>query len=86
MPAKKFDFEKQLDDLEGIARDLAEGELTLDEAMARYARGIKTYKACCEYLAGADKKVKALTRQLDGSLEEVDFEDSDSFEDDLDDR
>ncbi len=80
MAQKKFDFQKQLDQLEKITEELSEGELPLEGAIDKYARGIKTFKACSDYLSAAEKKVTKMTQGLDGTPHQELFEDQDSFD------
>ena len=80
MGKKKFDFEKNVQELEKITDELSQGELPLDYAIEKYAEGIKTFKACSDYLAAAEKKVTQMTKGLDGTPKEEPFEDKVTFE------
>ena len=66
---KELQFEKGLQELEGIVRDLESGELTLDDALKRYEEGIKYSRALQGKLEEATKKIEVLSKQLDGTLE-----------------
>ena len=81
MSKKAFDFEKKLQQLEETAEELAEGDLPLEKAIDRYSEGIALFKACSQYLDGAEKRVTQIVEQLDGELVEEPFEDQAAFED-----
>ena len=53
-------FEQSLADLEKIVRELEEGELTMDDALASYEVGIGRLKRCYQLLDAAEKKVQTL--------------------------
>lgn len=53
-------FEQSLADLEKIVRELEEGELTMDDALASYEVGIGRLKRCYQLLDAAEKKVEML--------------------------
>ena len=61
-------FEEVLTELEGIVRELEGGDLTLDESLAKYEKGIVAYKRCHELLSKAEKKIETLMRSDDGAL------------------
>ena len=46
MEKNKPKFEEALKELEGIIEELEGGELTLDESLGRYERGVKALTAC----------------------------------------
>jgi exodeoxyribonuclease VII small subunit len=53
-------FEDALAELERVVRDLEEGQLGLDDALARYERGIALVKACRARLQQAEQKILLL--------------------------
>jgi exodeoxyribonuclease VII small subunit len=55
-------FEESLGDLEQVVRDLEDGDLGLDEALARYEQGIGHLRACHAQLQTAEQKILQLTR------------------------
>ena len=63
------DFESSLKELEKIVRELESGEVTLDESLKKFEKGIELYKQCRHTLEGAEKKIKILS----DSLKEVDY-------------
>jgi len=74
MGKKKAKFEELLADLEKTVEQLESGELSLDEALECYEKGINTYKACHKILSEAEKKVRMLVQDDEGNLTEEAFE------------
>ncbi len=60
-----FNFEKTIEDLESIVAQLEEGGLSLEEAMTRFAKGIKLTHDCYQVLQQAEQKVKILLEKHD---------------------
>jgi exodeoxyribonuclease VII small subunit len=54
-------FEESLAELERIVRDLEDGQLGLDEALARYEQGIALLKQCHGKLQQAEQRILVLT-------------------------
>ncbi len=54
------DFEKCLERLEAIVREIEGGNLRLDTAMARFTEGMDLVKTCRALLAGAEQKLYLL--------------------------
>lgn len=71
MAAKKKDigFEEAIEQLEDLTRKLEGGQLTLDESIQAYEKGMELKKICQEMLSRAEKKLEYLERKSDGSLE-----------------
>ncbi len=67
---KKPSFEEALTELEEITRLLESGELTLDESVEAYEKGMELKKVCYEMLATAEKKLEYLEKK-DGELKRV---------------
>ena len=55
-------FEEALGDLEQVVRDLEDGSLGLDEALARYEQGIGLLRTCHSKLQTAEQKILQLVR------------------------
>lgn len=53
-------FEHALDELDGILRELEDGTTTLEDALARYERGVALLRQCYGQLRDAEQKVKLL--------------------------
>jgi len=75
MATKKSDtasFEKQLEALETIVQDLETGDLTLEESLSQFEKGVVLTKDCQSILNTAEQKVSILTN---GSLVEANLND-----------
>ncbi len=53
-------FEQALTELDGILRELEDGTTTLEDALARYERGVTLLRQCYGQLRDAEQKVKLL--------------------------
>jgi len=63
------DFEKSLNELEGLVRDLEQGELTLEQSLKAFERGVSLTRACQESLKSAEQRVEQLMQTESGDLE-----------------
>lgn len=70
------DFEQAFQELEGLVEKLERGELSLEESLQAYERGLVLHRVCQQTLDGALRKVEVLTRK-DGSLGTQPFETDD---------
>jgi len=70
---KGVDFERALDELEKLVERMEEGELSLEESLKLYERGMELSKACQKALDAAEKRIRILSEQ-DGKSELVSFE------------
>jgi len=62
-PAKTLpvaDFEHSLDELEQLVARMEGGELSLDESLASFERGIGLYRQCQQSLEKAELRVRLL--------------------------
>jgi exodeoxyribonuclease VII small subunit len=71
--AKKFKFEQAIADLESIVTSLDSGEMSLEDMLKEFERGIKLVRDCQKFLATAQKKVETLIAE-EGKLEIKDLE------------
>ncbi len=55
-----FQFEQALAELESVVERLESGELTLEESLQHFERGIALTRACQKCLAEAEQRVKVL--------------------------
>lgn len=69
----EFDFEKSLQELEELVEAMERGDLTLEESLKQFERGIALTRACQQALAKAEQKVQILTQNSAGG-ELADFE------------
>ena len=57
------DFESALAELEAIVKTLEQGELTLEQSLERFERGIRLSRFCHTRLEHAERRVEVLTEQ-----------------------
>lgn len=75
MSAKKhppIPFETALAELEGLVEHLEQGELTLEETLQRFERGVVLVRTCQAALQLAEQKVEQLVER-DGQVETAPF-------------
>jgi exodeoxyribonuclease VII small subunit len=66
---KAFDFEQAMADLEALVTRMESGELTLEESLQTFERGIHLTSACQQALTSAEQRVQVLIEQGNGSSE-----------------
>ncbi|HEY1064171.1 MAG TPA: exodeoxyribonuclease VII small subunit [Candidatus Saccharimonadales bacterium] len=64
MTQKKVDYRKLNDELDAILDRLQSGELSIDEAMPAYERGMQLVKELEAYLQQADNRITELQAKL----------------------
>jgi exodeoxyribonuclease VII small subunit len=57
------DFEAALNELEGIVKKLEEGDLTLENSLALYERGVELSRFCHARLSDAEKRIEILNER-----------------------
>jgi exodeoxyribonuclease VII small subunit len=62
--SKKINFEKSLENLEKLVQELESGELTLEESLEHFEKGVTMYKDCKQVLDTAQKKISELTEAM----------------------
>ena len=74
MPAKKpVNLEKALGDLEKLVEEMEQGNLSLEDSLKRFEKGIALTSECQQSLQNAELKVQELIEK-NGKLLEKDFE------------
>lgn len=68
MTIKPKDFETSLKKLEEIVKELEEGELTLEQSLERYEKGIRLARFCSTKLEEAEKRIEMLQKDEQGEL------------------
>ncbi len=68
MPKKKkqSNFESDLQELENLVEKMEEGELSLEESLVHFERGIALTRSCQKALTEAEQKIQILLAE-DGS-------------------
>ncbi|RME34343.1 MAG: exodeoxyribonuclease VII small subunit [Gammaproteobacteria bacterium] len=74
-----FDFEEALAELEEVVEGLEQGELSLEESLRRFERGIALTRRCQKALEEAEQQVRILMEREEGgeaAIEEFEPDDS----------
>jgi exodeoxyribonuclease VII small subunit len=59
------DFESAILELEGIVKQLEEGDLPLDKSLALFERGVALSRYCHDTLGAAERRIEQLTERGD---------------------
>ncbi len=74
---KQPDFEQALSELEQLVEHMEEGELSLEESIKTYERGVALGRSALKSLDTAEQRIQILNHP-DSTSEPVDFEAPDS--------
>lgn len=72
--AKKT-FEQSMKELEQIVELLESGDLPLEKALKKFEEGIQLSKLCSSMLDETEKKITRLTKDRNGKISELPFND-----------
>jgi len=72
----EFNFEEALQELERLVSSMEEGELSLEDSMKAFEKGIKLTRECQTALQKAEQKVQILLNES-GETQAFDVEDED---------
>ncbi len=72
----RFKFESALEELEQLVEQMEEGELSLEDSLKHFERGVALTRACQQALKDAEQKVQILLEKDGGATEEP-FSDND---------
>lgn len=64
---KAVDFERSLRDLETLVERMEAGELSLEESLETYERGIRLSRLCQQSLDEAEQRIEILTEKSGGA-------------------
>ena len=70
---KEFNFEKALENLEELVSSMENGELSLEDSIKAFERGIKLTRECQTALKDAEQKVQVLINE-EGDTEDMESE------------
>ena len=70
---KEFNFEKALENLEELVSSMENGELSLEDSLKAFERGIKLTRECQTALKDAEQKVQVLINE-EGDTEDMESE------------
>lgn len=75
MPKKptKLSFESSIEELEKIVEQMESGDITLEESLKYFERGIELTRSCQQVLSSAEQKVEILM-QKNGQQQHVSFD------------
>ena len=71
------DFEQGMSELEGIVTRLEQGDLTLEESLRQFERGVNLSRSCQSALRTAEQRVEILARRSGPIPEATEFEPED---------
>ena len=75
MPRKKTpSFEQALVELEELVQAMENGDLSLEQLMDNYAKGVELAKFCMTSLDRAEKAMDVVLKENDGKVEELRLE------------
>jgi exodeoxyribonuclease VII small subunit len=66
---EKKKFEAALEDLENVVEQLESGDLSLENSLATFEKGVRLVKFCNQKLTEVEKKIELLVRERDGKLQ-----------------
>ncbi|PJD96032.1 MAG: exodeoxyribonuclease VII small subunit [Legionella sp.] len=61
--SKAIQFEQSINELENIVKQLEKGELTLEDSLAQFEKGIGLARNCQTILAQAEQKIEQLSQK-----------------------
>jgi exodeoxyribonuclease VII small subunit len=62
-------FESALEDLEQVVEQLESGELSLEDSLAAFEKGVGLVKFCNQKLNEVEKKIELLVKDKEGKLQ-----------------
>lgn len=65
-----LNFEETMNKLEQIAKELENGDLTLEQSVSKFEEGMKLSKTCSDLLENAEKRITILLKDGDQIKEE----------------
>jgi len=60
---KKPDFESALTELEALVEKMEQGDLSLEESLQQFERGVQLTRSCQQALKDAEQKVQVLLKK-----------------------
>lgn len=60
MAKKNASFEEQLSELKSITKQLEDGQISLDDSLKLFEKGIALYRTCSSLLETTERKVSVL--------------------------
>ena len=76
-PQQPLPFEQSLKELETLVEKMEQGDLSLEESLQHFERGVQMTRACQQALKDAEQKVETLLKK-NGQEEVVPFDSEDT--------
>ena len=76
-PQQPVPFEQSLKELETLVEKMEQGDLSLEESLQHFERGVQLTRTCQQALKDAEQKVETLLKK-DGQEEVVPFDSEDT--------
>jgi len=73
MNIEELSYEEAIKELEQIVEDLENDQLTLEESIRKFKRGVELYNYCNKILTKLEGEIKILLRDDKGNIYEDDF-------------
>jgi exodeoxyribonuclease VII small subunit len=73
MAMQQLSYEEAIQELEKVVARLESGEISLDESMALFKRGMSLSEICAGKLSAIEKQITQLLEKSSGELEEKPF-------------
>lgn len=67
-------FEEEFDELENVVTRIDSGELSLEESITAFERGVALVRSLNRKLDEVDRRIEVLTRDTDGDLRIASFD------------
>ncbi len=74
---QKTTYESAMAQLKKLSEDLESGELSLEEALAVYAKAVELVQFCHSKLQDTQKQMTVLIEDVAGAIKEVPFKEED---------
>lgn len=71
---KQLTYEESMKELEQVVKELEGGELSLDESIQKFEKGMELSKHCSSLLEEAEKKITVLIEKENGEMTEEPFQ------------
>jgi len=73
---KKSDFEASIAELEALVEEMEHGDISLEDSLKKFERGIELTRTCQKALQDAEQKVRMLIeKKQSDTLEDVETDD-----------
>jgi exodeoxyribonuclease VII small subunit len=70
---KKISFEEAFEQLEEIVENMEKGNMTLEDSLNNYQKGIELIKFCSKKIEDTERKITIITKNESGDIIESEF-------------